>query len=408
VDDGWIASFGDSQLEDLVDQAILENLDLRAAVDRMDAAADAWARAAALLRPILDLSLGTIGWGAAPVDAAGSSAAWEAEVWVRLASGGSTGAPACRPIGADPEFGRQSLAARAAKNWFLATESRLLLDLALEAVDLSERTLALVKAEHRAGRATLREVDRASAELASAEEALRQAIAGDQQARRGLELLLGRPPGSGIEAHSQPPPPPPIPNGLPARLLERRPDLTAAAGCAASALGLDDADGAVRVPPIVLNRTPGPSPEASDLILDLGRGRMAPLLRSGDVGTAADGTDPRQSAALAAYGQAVLTALREVEGALANERFLAEREEFLQAVLSERQQALELARTRSEADGTGGSEVPRFETAVVGVRIALVDIRSQRMLQRVQLHLALGGSFDQTNGRRVISEAVGE
>jgi hypothetical protein len=40
---------------------------------------------------------------------------------------------------------------------------------------------------------------------------------------------------------------------------------------------------------------------------------------------------------------------------------------------------------------------------VVAARIALAKIRSDQLINRVNLHLALGGSFEESEGRRVVA-----
>jgi len=88
----------------------------------------------------------------------------------------------------------------------------MLLDLSRETVDLYQQTLDLVQTKYEVGQVTMQDIHLAKADLASSEEALRQAESGSQQARRSLELLLGRYPGAEIEARSElPPMPPPVP-----------------------------------------------------------------------------------------------------------------------------------------------------------------------------------------------------
>jgi NodT family efflux transporter outer membrane factor (OMF) lipoprotein len=413
VDDGWITSFGDPQLEELVDDAMLNNLDLRIASAQVDAAAAAAIQAGARLKPTLDLALGATGSGTTSASTGegvvGLGTTWEVDVWGKLASGAAAAEASFRATRASYEFGRQSLAAQTAKGWFLATQTHMLLELALETVDLYEQTLDLVKTKNEVGQVTMQDVHLASADLASAEEALRQAVAGDQQARRSLELLLGRYPGAEIEARSELPPlPPPIPVGLPAQLLERRPDLIAAEDQVAAAFYLTEQAEAAKMPSIVLNGTVGASSDASDFIFDLGAGLVAPLFRGGALEAQVAQANAQQKAAIAAYGQAVLNAFKEVEEALANERLFTEREEYLQIVLNENDQALSLARTQYEVGKIDLLSVLQIQARVVGAGIALVNIRNDRLVQRINLHLALGGSFEETGGRRVIAEAVRE
>jgi len=49
-----------------------------------------------------------------------------------------------------------------------------------------------------------------------------------------------------------------------------------------------------------------------------------------------------------------------------------------------------------------------MQARVVGSRIALVNIRNQQLITRVNLHLALGGSFEEDSEKRVIEGATEE
>jgi outer membrane protein TolC len=169
VDDGWIRGFGDPQLEALVDEALHNNLNLRIAAAQVDSAAAAAIQAGARLKPTLDLALGAAGSGTSSVSSGegvvGLSSTWEVDVWGKLASGTAAAEASFRATQADYEFGRQSLAAQTAKGWFLATQTHMLLDLALETVDLFEQTLELVETKQEVGQVTMQDVHLASADL---------------------------------------------------------------------------------------------------------------------------------------------------------------------------------------------------------------------------------------------------
>ena len=77
-------------------------------------------------------------------------------------------------------------------------------------------------------------------------------------------------------------------------------------------------------------------------------------------------------------------------------------------MLSENEKALELARKQYEVGKVDLLSVLLMQARVVGARLALVNVRNDRLVQRTNLHLALGGSFEETEGRRVIEEAVRE
>ena len=399
VDDGWIEDFGDPELVAFVDEALKNNLNLRIAANQIDAAAAAAVIAGARLKPTVDLGLGAsesgVGTSGSGETQIGLSASWEIDVWGKLASGAAAAEASLAAAQANYEFGRQSLAAQTAKGWFMAVQTSMLLNLGRETVDLFRQTLDLVNTKHEIGQVTMKDVHLAKADLASSEEAVRQAEGANQQAKRSLELLLGRYPGAEIEARKDLPQlPPPIPVGLPSDLLERRPDLIVAKAIVAAAFYLTEQAEAAKLPSFAINAGLGASTDVSDLIFNLGAGMFAPLFRGGALKAQVDAADAQQRAAVSAYGMAVLKAFEEVEAGLTNGKLESEREAFLLEVLDENEQAWELAKAQFEVGKIDLLSVLQMQARVVGARIAVVNIRSGRLITRVNFHLALGGSFE--------------
>jgi multidrug efflux system outer membrane protein len=128
VDDEWLKSFNDPQLEALVAEALdVQNPNLRilsAQVDRAEAAA---ALAGAALKPNVGLAAGVsenISDSGPESTSSGASVvmSWEADVWGRVQAGASAADENLRATVADFEFARQSLVANIAKSWYLAIE----------------------------------------------------------------------------------------------------------------------------------------------------------------------------------------------------------------------------------------------------------------------------------------------
>ena len=67
-----------------------------------------------------------------------------------------------------------------------------------------------------------------------------------------------------------------------------------------------------------------------------------------------------------------------------------------------------LARTLHEIGKIDLLSVLQMQARGVGPQIALVNIRKDRLITRVNLHLALGGSFEEETDKRVIEESAGE
>jgi outer membrane protein TolC len=86
----------------------------------------------------------------------------------------------------------------------------------------------------------------------------------------------------------------------------------------------------------------------------------------------------------------------DVETALTNERLFAEREKYLESSEHNNKRAYDMSRSRFDVGQTDLLSVLQIQSQWVGARVGLVNIKSDRLVQRVDLHLALGGSFETT------------
>jgi outer membrane protein TolC len=316
---------------------------------------------------------------------------WEADVWGRVEAGASAAEENLRATVADFEFARQSLAANVAKSWYLAIELQGQENLALEVVDIRTELLGVVETRAELGVVSTEDVYLARSDLNAAESVVRQTVGGQREARRALEVLIGRYPGAQIEiAPELVPVPPPISAGLPSELLERRPDLIAADRRVAREFFLTEEARLASLPRFSLTVGAG----IGDTISSLGAGLVAPLYTGGAIEAQLDGATASQQAAIAAYGAAALNAFEEVETALTNERLLAEREGFLKNIVSNEFKAYEIEQIRYEEGATDILSVLLIQSRWIAARITLLRLENERLAQRINLHLALGGSFE--------------
>ena len=121
---------------------------------------------------------------------------------------------------------------------------------------------------------------------------------------------------------------------------------------------------------------------------------MGPLYTGGAIEAQLAGATASQRAAIAAYGAAALNAFEEVETALTNEQLLAEREQFLRRMVNNDLGAYEIEAIRFEEGATDFLSVSQIQSRWIAGRIVLLRIQNQRLAQRINLHLALGGSFE--------------
>jgi multidrug efflux system outer membrane protein len=98
---------------------------------------------------------------------------------------------------------------------------------------------------------------------------------------------------------------------------------------------------------------------------------------------------------VAEYGRIGARAFGEVENALSSEFALGERERILRQAVTDNARALELANVRYRVGSGDLRAVQQQSLALFAARIALLHVQSERLVQRVNLYLALGGSFDE-------------
>jgi outer membrane protein, multidrug efflux system len=405
VDDGWLKSFKDPQLSALVDEAEKNNFGLKIAAAQVEQASALAVKAGAALKPTVGLSGGYAGRDTEALsELYGGSLAvsWEADVWGRIRSGVAGAEETLAATRSDFEFARQSLAATTANAWFFAISSKLLADTSNEIVELLQESVRIVESKESIGQGTMTDVHLGRADLATAQEAARQTLSAEENAKRSLELLLGRYPSAQIETtNALVAVPPPVSAGIPSQLLERRPDLIAAEQQVAAAFYRQKEAELLKLPRFTFSIGLSLN-NLTDAASSLAAGVFAPLYTGGALEADIARATAEQNEAIAAYAQTALQAFKEVETALANEEHLMKREEYLQTVVSENYKAFESLKTQYEIGVAQYLDVLTVQNKWIQARIALINTSTQRLLNRVQLHLALGGSFEES----VQSEAV--
>jgi len=93
-------------------------------------------------------------------------------------------------------------------------------------------------------------------------------------------------------------------------------------------------------------------------------------------------------------GTDIQRAFSEVEQGLDNETLLRESESYLREVVAESSEALRVATAQFDIGKVDLLSVLQQQAQVISAKVSLINMRDQRLQQRVDLHLALGGSFD--------------
>jgi NodT family efflux transporter outer membrane factor (OMF) lipoprotein len=410
VQDNWLATFGDPTLDALVREALAANPDLRVASARMRQVGELLVQARAPLFPWVGIG-GTggvkeSGGGGDPSSALQgivAAASWELDLWGRVRYARNAAAEDNVSAQADFEFARQSIAASVARAWFTAIQLSEQAKLAGDMVESSTHLASLAGDRERVGAGSDVDTALARANAYNLEDAKAQAEFARDQALRALELLLGRYPAAEIatrpEFVAMPAAPP---AGVPLALLERRPDVIAAERRVAAAFDRIGEAKAAMLPKITLNLNFGYF--ESD-ILELKQGYdnpsggagarlLAPIYAGGSLRANVRVRTLQQEEALAAYAGTALRALADVENAIAAGRSLAARSRALKAAFDEQQRALELTETSLRVGRSDRRALEQQRLSTANARIALLAVQAEELSQRINLHLALGGSFE--------------
>jgi multidrug efflux system outer membrane protein len=402
--DNWLGSFADPQLTAAVDEAMLHNADLRVGAARVEQSLLYARLAGARLYPSVDVLArggGKMSGDNSGLNGAWLTVGWELDLWGRVRYGRAAAGADAASTQADFEFARQSIAARVARSWFLATEATLQADLARRTIGDAEGLVQLAGNRARVGVGNEEEVFVARAAVGTYRDSLRQIELAREQAIRGLGSLLGRYPSGAAAVTAQlPAQRTDVPAGLPSQLLERRPDVIAAERRVAAAFNRIGEAKAARLP--VIGLTTSVSTVSSDLFVlqsrdnpvwSLGANLLVPVFRGGALKTQVEIRTAEQKQAVAAYAAVGLQAFSEVESALSAELAARDRERILTETLADTRRALEIVQSQFAVGSTDLRFVTQRQLGLLATESALIRVQAEQRVQRVNLHLALGGSF---------------
>lgn len=409
VEVGWIASFEDETLSSMVREAQANNRNIQAAAANVERSWALARQAGAALSPSVNLIAGGSQSGGVDGSGGGSGGAnlgvqvdWELDVWGRIRSGKEAAAATAESVEADFTYSQHSLAAAVAKGYFLAIEAGVQAGVARSTLEALTETNRIVTVQERNGLATAQDLSLSKSDLATATARLAEAEGAQRDALRALEVLLGRYPAADLEVRTGlPATPASPPAGVPSEILERRPDIVAAERRVAAAFNAVDQAKAAKLPAISLTSTIGGASNDLGNLLNpanvawtVGGNLLAPLFDGGARQAQVEISTADQKQAVAAYGQAALDAFGEVETNLDQSTVLRDREVSLAEASKEAAEALRIAQLRFDSGESDLLDVLTIQQRVFSTESNLVSVQRARLEQRVNLNLALGGSWE--------------
>jgi multidrug efflux system outer membrane protein len=263
-------------------------------------------------------------------------------------------------------------------------------------------TLSLTERRWRAGDVAELDVARAATEVAATES---EALALDRrraELEHALAVLLGEAPAQfSLPVQNWETALPVIPAGVPATVLTRRPDVSAAQNGVMAAQARVGVAKAAWFPNIALTASGGyASPELSDLFKWSSRawaiGALAslPLIDGGRRKAGVQAASADFDGAVAQYREQVLIAFKDVEDQLAALRLLTEQTEAQARAVASASRTTALSGARYRAGYVSQLELLDAQRSELRNRRQALQVRSARYQSTVALVRALGGSWE--------------
>ncbi|ACY18816.1 efflux transporter outer membrane subunit [Haliangium ochraceum] len=409
----WWLDFSDAQLNALVQRALRDNLQLRASWARIEQARALLRQAESGMWPQVDLSASAARQSSrfflgdqvientANSYSASIGAAYEIDLWQRIASQGNAAALSALAARDDYEAAAMSMAAEVAEAWFDLVSYNAQLTLVSEQLETNETYLELVELRFQKGLASALDVYQQRQQQVSTRAQITLLESSLGLLRNRLAVLLGQAPGSlAIEPpETLPETLPPLPaRGLPADLLERRPDVRAAQRRVEAADYQVAAAVAARLPSLRISGSYGYQAQTlgdflSSPVWSLVASVAQSIFDGGRRAAEVERTRAVVEEALMGYGQVLLLAMAEVENAIVQEQYqltyieeLAEAVELADATLRE-------ARARYSQGLADYLPVLTALQALQRSQVSLLQAQRQLISYRIQMNRALGGTW---------------
>ncbi|MEO8157785.1 MAG: efflux transporter outer membrane subunit [Betaproteobacteria bacterium] len=268
-------------------------------------------------------------------------------------------------------------------------------------IELRERARDLVGSRKRGGLASELDLARVETELAATQAEAQAALRRRNELQYALAVLVGARPGPfdlAVEPFAQQPPV--IPVGMPADLLERRPDVAEAERLLAARNADIGVAQAALFPSIKLTGALGfESIELSDLlnrnsqIWLLGASLTQPLFDGGRLRSNVARARAAHAEILANYCERLLVAFKEVETALSALRILDLQHESQVRAVNAAERAERLATARYKSGLVNVLELVDAQRTRLQVERGRLLVRQQQMLASVTLIRSLGGGW---------------
>jgi len=419
VDATWWQVYQDDALAGLIREGIANNLDLRLAAARVVEARAIAGIAKSFLYPEVGVGFGTsqqqqsrlgdpkLSEEAAPDRtysnwALNGTLSWEIDLFGRIRRGKEAAVAQYLASEEGKKALTVTLVGDIASTYFYLRELDLSLEIARRTVKVNDDTVIYYTRRLQGGVSNRLEVDQARANRAVTAATIPDIERQSVIAENALSVLLGRVPGA--IARWQPiaenEVPPQVPSGLPAQLLERRPDIRQAEQFLIAANANIGAARALFFPSIGLTGSAGSlSSSLADfmrpdaIVWSFSAGLLQPIFNGGRIRNNYEAAKAKYDQALAQYQRSALNAYREVADSLITIQKLAERRTEIASGVEALRDAVQLSRARYDTGLSSYLEVLIADQQLFSQELQLAQVRGSQLRAVTQLYRALGGGW---------------
>ena len=403
----WWTQFGDPVLDSLIDEALAHNLDVKIAAANVEQAAAVLTQTRASLYPQASYSGSVSGTresertGSVYSDQALAGASWEIDLWGRV----RRLSEAARAQVLATDEGRLgvvlSLVAAVANDYLQLRALDEQLVIATRNKETYAKSVRLFELQFEHGVQSRMTVEQARTQYETAAAAIPNIESQIAQAENALSILLGRNPGpiprgQSINAMVLPD----IPAGVPAQVLERRPDIRQAEQQLIAANAQIGAAKALYFPTISLTGALGVV--STDLARLFGSPNGAwsyegsitgPIFTAGAISGRVRETEAVRQAAELGYIAAIQSAFADIENALVARAKLVEQLAAQGRLVAASRKYSELARLQFEGGVAPYMTVLQAEQQLVPAELSEVQLRASLFATIVNVYKAMGGGW---------------
>lgn len=412
ADLAWQDFFGDPQLKILIDEALTNNLDLQVAVKRIEQAEAYFSQSKAALLPSLSVAgqatyvrNSESVYPNGPREANGyqlmGSSSWEIDIWGKLRSAKRAAYANLLQSDAGYKAVQTALVANLATAYYnlvaLDEQERITKETVKNNIDLVETMKALQASGRVTGAAVVQsEASRYAAEVTIPD--LEQQIV---ETENTICLLLGRTPGTVVRSSLDEQSVPELMHtGVPAQLLDKRPDVMQAEFAVISAFETTNSARAYFYPALTISASGGF--EAVDLkdLLDPGSfaanvlgGLTAPIFAKKSNSTRLKVAQAQQEEALLGLRSTLLNSGAEVSNALASYKNVSDKMALRKLQLDALDKSVEYTKELLLYGSATYTEVLNAQQSLLAAQLSEVNDHVQQLTAALSLYKALGGGW---------------